>query len=176
MLDSPSRGYQLRIRHKGKFYLVYANSDCYLRTSFWSAEASCVDFEILGRSLVVMCSGLLSSSASKAVPQGANRFSFRKMLQKQCMKWCTTSTEWKTLMIPFKSEYSFWITVNSLLLYWCLTANVTFSKTKRKEESRTNRSWLFTSAMSRIGNGETKNLNFISNQGSLPILLMSRST
>lgn len=92
MLDSSSRGYQLSIRHKGEFYLAYANDDCYLGTSFWSSETSCMDSEILGRSVVVRCSALLSSSTSKAMQQGADGFSFRKMLQKQCVRWCTIST------------------------------------------------------------------------------------
>lgn len=95
--DSSSSGYQLRIRHKGEFYLVYANSDCYTHTSFWSSETSYMDLEILRESVVVMCSGLLCSSTSKAMQQGANGFSFRKMLQ----KWYTISTESKIHMIPF---------------------------------------------------------------------------
>lgn len=90
-------GYQLRIRHKGEFYLVYANSDCYIHTSFWSSETSYMDLEILRESVVVTCPGLLCSSVSKAMQQGANGFSFRKMLQ----KWYTISKESKTHMIPF---------------------------------------------------------------------------
>lgn len=114
MLDSSSRGYQLRIRHKGGFYLVCANSDCYIQT--------------------------------------------------QSLPWHL-----------FKSEYSFRITVNSLLLYWCVTANVSFSKRKRRE-----RDWqgagpgclLQLRVNKEQGNYKPK-LHF--SQGSLPAPVLSRS-
>lgn len=58
MPESSSRGHQLRIRHEGQFYPVYAASDCYTETSFWSFETSYMDLEIEGKSVEVRCSGL----------------------------------------------------------------------------------------------------------------------
>lgn len=71
----------------------------------------------------------------------------------------TQSLPWRLFM----SEYSFWITVNSPFLYWCLTANVSFSKRKRKDESRTDREWELAVCFSYklIKSRETINLNFI---------------
>lgn len=83
---------------------------------------------------------------------------------------------WRLTGSFLKSEYSFWITANSPCLYWCLTANVTSSRRERKAKGPTcSETWL-TSAVSRMGSGETRILNFSSNWGSLPDPAMSRPT
>lgn len=63
---------------------------------------------------------------------------------------------WRLTRSFLKLKYSFWITANSVCLYWCLTANVTFSRRKRKEEGPTcSETWL-TSAVSRMERRENQ--------------------
>lgn len=84
--------------------------------------------------------------------------------------WAGASSvqSWRLTWPFLKSEYSFWITANSLCLYWCLTANVTSSRRERKAKGPTRSETWLTSAGSTTGSGETKILNFTSNWGSLP--------
>lgn len=71
MPDFSSRGHQPRIRHEGQFYLVYAASDCYTETSFWSFETSYMDLEIEGKSVVVTCSGLVWQQCKESHAAGS---------------------------------------------------------------------------------------------------------
>lgn len=165
MPDSCSRGGQLWIRHEGEFYLVYAASDCYTETSFWSSETSYMDLEIEGKSTVVTCSG-------PAQQQGGTGRCYRSTA------WGGSPSvqSWRLSWSFSKSEYSFLITANSLCPYWCLIANITLSRRKRKKEGRTCSETRLTSAASRMESGKTKNLNFTSNWHSLPDPVTSRPT
>lgn len=176
MPDCSSRGHKLRIRHEGQFYPVYAASDCYTETSFWSSETSYMDLEMEGKSVLVTCSGPAQQQCKESHAAGSTG----GFLQED-------ATEAPPGMVhhqyragdshdPFLSQNAASGLLVILCLYWCLTANVTFSRRKRKDEGPTCSETRLTSAAIRMESGETKNLNFTSIWGSLPDPVMSRPT